>query len=415
VLPPQYTLGISWVCFWLSIYPMLIPLPPRGALVAALLAATTGPLAHILGSDVLGYEYSIDAMAWRFFPNYVAAVGAWVTSRFIYRLSRDAVRAQSMGSYRLIETIGQGGMGEVWRAEHRLLARPAAVKLIRPETIASRDANATATLLKRFQREAQATAALRSNHTVEIYDYGLSEDGVFYYVMELLDGIDLETLVTGHGPQPPERVAKILQQACLSLEEAHQAGIIHRDIKPANVLLCRQGVEVDFVKILDFGLVKAMPTADQFATKLTADGMTYGTPAYMSPEIAQASPSLDHRSDIYSLGCVAYWLLTGEMVFDRPNPMKILIAHVHETPAPPSELAPGPIPEEFEQLVLSCLAKNPDERPASCMAMINTLQALGVNWTYERATRWWQEHHSGETSATVESTADTVPAPTVDA
>ncbi|MEM9488186.1 MAG: serine/threonine-protein kinase, partial [Myxococcota bacterium] len=334
--PPPFNNGISWVCLWLCIFPLLVPMPPRRALVASLIAATTGPLSHLLGSAVIGYSLDARYMMWSFMPTYIAAGTAWVASRFIYRLSRDADKAKQMGSYRLVERIGQGGMGEVWRAEHKLLARPAAVKLIRPERDTG-DPNQVMTVLKRFEREAQATAKLTSQHTVQLYDYGISDNGDFFYVMELLDGIDLETLVSVHGAQPPERVARILTQACQSLAEAHSQDMLHRDIKPANIFLCRRGIELDCVKVLDFGLVKSIHHAEKFDSQLTADGMTSGTPAYMSPEAAQDPDSADHRSDIYALGCVAYWLLTGSMVFEHSNAIKLLIAHVREQPARPSE------------------------------------------------------------------------------
>ncbi|MCG8421667.1 MAG: serine/threonine protein kinase [Proteobacteria bacterium] len=415
--PPRYATGVSWLCLWIAIYPMLVPLPPRRALIAALIAASTGPPAYLLASHMIGFDADLMYLTWRFFPNYIAALTAWVASRFIYRLSKDAVQARQMGSYTLMERIGKGGMGEVWKAQHRLLARPAAVKLIQPESWVASDANAVSTMLRRFEREARATAALRSNYTVEIYDYGISHDGVFYYVMELLDGIDLESLVAEHGPQSPERVSYILQRVCLSLEEAHRVGIIHRDIKPANIVLCRKGIEYDCVKVLDFGLVKAMAKADQFTSKLTVDGMTYGTPAYMSPEAAQALPSVDYKSDVYALACVGYWLLTGEMVFERANPMQILIAHVNEQPVPPSQLTATAIPSELEAIILQSLAKDPADRPASCRVIADALDSLASAWTTKQAETWWKSHapeHIGKQSEHAEAeTANTIPTPRV--
>jgi serine/threonine-protein kinase len=289
-------------------------------------------------------------------------------------------------------------MGEVWRAEHDLLARPAAVKLIRADSAFGNDASRQR-LIERFQREAQATAALESPHTVELYDFGVSDDGVLYYVMELLRGIDLETLVHRFGPQPAERVAHVLIQACHSLEDAHRSGLVHRDIKPANLFLTSRAQEVDFVKVLDFGLVKLLgPQTED--VKLSRAGEMHGTPAYMAPEEATGDSEVEPRSDLYSLGCVAFWLLTGRLVFDEPSSMKMTIAHATREPVAPSRVASQPIPAALDDLVLRCLAKFPAERPSAAeLAAELGAAGLAAPWTAERARAWWREHLPDHLSA----------------
>jgi serine/threonine-protein kinase len=262
-------------------------------------------------------------------------------------------------------------MGEVWRAEHRLLRRPAAIKLIRPEALASQ-ANARK-LAERFEREAQSTAALSSPHTVDVYDFGVAEDGRLYYAMELLSGVDLETLVQRSGPQSPERVIDILKQVCASLDDAHNSDLVHQDIKPANIFLCQKGQHRDFVKVLDFGLVKLRGETPR-DVKVTADETLEGTPAFLSPEAITGKTEVDARSDLYALGCVAYWLLTGRLVFEAKDRMQMVVSHATATPSAPSKHAPGSIPPWLDQVVLSCLAKNPAERPQSALELMRRLE-----------------------------------------
>ena len=246
---------------------------------------------------------------------------------------------QELGCYQLVEKLDHGGMGEIWRARHRMLARPVAVKLIRPELIGVKSPVEAAALVGRFQREAEATAALHSSHTVSLHDFGVTPEGAFYYVMELLEGLDLETLVRRFGPVPPERAIHLLIQACDSLAEAHAVGLVHRDVKPANIIACHWGLKWDFVKVLDFGLVKAMWTMGE-DDQLTSEGAITGTPAYMAPEAALGGRDLDARVDLYGLGCVAYWLLTGERVFLGRTAVEVLMHHVKTPPVPPRS-APG--------------------------------------------------------------------------
>ncbi len=326
---------------------------------------------------------------------------ATVTSRIIYGLRKSVHEANQLGQYTLEERLGVGGMGEVWRARHRLLMRPAAVKIIRfdPERSGMSDPQV---LLRRFEREAHATAALKSPHTVVLYDFGQADDGTLYYVMELLDGLDLETMVQRFGPLPAERAIHILKQVCHSLGEAHQNGLTHRDIKPANVFVSREGTELDFAKVLDFGLVRLArerPSADQM--KLTAQGQISGTPAYMAPEMVLGEDRYDHRIDIYAVGCVAYWLVTGKLVFEGPTAMKIMLDHLQTPPPPPSKRTELPIPPELEQLILACLEKDPERRPASAAELAAGLAAipLAQAWSCERAATWWSTQVPHQTSS----------------
>jgi len=293
----------------------------------------------------------------------------------------------TVGSYRLTRRLGVGGMGEVWEARHQLLARPAAIKLI---TSGDVDPNGRDTLIRRFQREARVTAALTSPNTVKLYDFGVGDDGSFYYVMELLAGIDLEDAVERFGPMPATRVASIMLQACHSLAEAHGAGLVHRDIKPSNLYLCKQGLEVDFVKVLDFGMVTPQP--DSRETRLTQQNRVYGTLAYVSPEAALGQRELTGKADIYALGCVAYWLLVGELVFQAKTPLGILKQHLKEEPPSLSAQVPG-LPLDLEALVLACLAKDPAARP-SALDVWSTLVDTGLPgaWSAEEAFAWWQQH-----------------------
>ena len=291
-----------------------------------------------------------------------------------------------LGLYRLMEKLGEGGMGEVWRARHQLLARPCAVKLIRPDLLGEKGREAAT---ERFRLEARAISRLSSPNTVRLYDFGVSETGSFYFVMELLAGMDLSSLVQRFGPRPPERVVTVVRQACRSLGEAHAAGLLHRDIKPQNLFLCRMGLDFDVVKVLDFGLVKSL---DEGATQLTASGILTGTPAYMPPERVLGAAA-GERSDLYSLGCVAYWMLTGQPVFSG-EPMSVMIHHTRTAPAPPSAVSESPIPDHLEQIVLACLEKSPAKRPASALDLWRRLGEVVFKtpWTPERAEEWWRTH-----------------------
>lgn len=284
----------------------------------------------------------------------------------------------SFGSYRLVERIGEGGMGEVWRARHQHLARPAAVKFVRAG-IGRED------IMERFHREAQATALLRSPHTVELYDFGVADDGRLFFAMELLEGLDLKTLVKEYGPMPPARVVWLLRQACRSLQEAHESGLVHRDIKPANLFACRLGGDLDFLKVLDFGLVASLSAEGQAETT----EFISGTPAYMPPE-ASFGEDVDGRADLYGLGCVAYWLLAGEFVFPRDSMDAMTLAHAKDPP-PTLESVGVKVPAAFEAIINDCLAKSPSDRPASASEVHRRLGELDIEpWTEERAAAWWE-------------------------
>ncbi len=292
--------------------------------------------------------------------------------------------------YRLVEKLGAGGMGEVWLAKHQLLARPAAVKVIRPEALG--DAQRRNSIVKRFQCEAQTTANLSSPNTVRLYDFGINEVGSFYFVMELLDGIDLQSMVERFGPLAPERAVMLLKQSCRSLSEAHAAGLVHRDIKPANLFVCRMGREYDFLKVLDFGIVK--PAIGGKESMITGSGEIAGTPAYMAPELILGEKVIDGRADLYALGCVAYWMLTGVLVFESDNPMKMMMHHANTLPEPPSFLAETRIPKGLDDIVVNCLEKSPANRPHSADELWQLLDEVALDelWTHEGAEAWWHLH-----------------------
>jgi serine/threonine-protein kinase len=292
-------------------------------------------------------------------------------------------RSGTLAQYRLITLLGVGGMGEVYLAEHRILGRACAVKLLRPER--ARDAQARA----RFEREVRATAQLSHYNTVQVFDYGCTPDGTLYYVMEYLPGLSLEQILETEGPQPAARVVHWLRQACRALREAHALGLVHRDIKPANLFAAQRGGSYDVLKVLDFGIVKDLgesPTA-----RLTQEGAFSGTPLFMSPEQANGR-DVDARSDIYSLGAVAYTLLTGRPPFERGTPMEVLIAHARDE-APPLA-AFGDVPADLERIVLRCLAKRPEDRYQAMDELGNALAqtAAADRWTQGCAARWWRDH-----------------------
>jgi eukaryotic-like serine/threonine-protein kinase len=303
----------------------------------------------------------------------------------VYRLNRlkqDAARARRFGQYRLKQLIGRGGMGEVYLAEHTLLKRPCALKRIRP----GHDTDPTT--LARFEREVRATAELSHPHTVEIYDYGRAGDGTFYYVMELLWGLTLDDLVHKQGPLPAARAVYLLRQVCDALGEAHAAGLMHRDIKPSNIYAARRGGEYDFVKLLDFGLVKWVAGTEQPA--LSRVETVVGSPLYMAPEQSVSVETSDVRADIYSLGAVGYFLLVGHPPFVADNPLEIMISHARDAVQPPSQLVPD-LPADVEAILLKCLAKDPAERFASSAALGRALAACSVagEWTRDDAAGWW--------------------------
>lgn len=363
----------------------LVPAVPQKVLFISLGAALMDPLAFLLVTHGASPIPVVGLC--------VMALGiAWISrqiSAAVHKLTEGMRQAQRVGSYRLVRRLGVGGMAEVWRAEHKMLARPAAIKLIRPEVLVRHGPIEAERLLRLFTREARTTAQLSSPHTIVLYDFGINREGAFYYVMELLDGIDLQTLVERFGPQPSERVAHLLSQVCHSLREAHQQNFVHRDVKPANIFTCALGGELDFAKVLDFGLVlDRAPTADE----LEDEQRFVGTPAVMAPEMLRFQAPVDARADIYAVGCVGYWLLTGHRVFEATTRADMLVMHAHQRPIVPSKRTDRSIAPGLEELIMSCLEKNPNKRPQSAGEVVERLAALTfpAPWTDERRALWWK-------------------------
>jgi serine/threonine-protein kinase len=314
----------------------------------------------------------------------VGVFTATFASHVIYGLRTKAAEARRLGQYLLGQKIGEGGMGTVYRARHMLMRRPTAIKLL-PQARTGTES------ITRFEREVQHTSQLTHPNTVAIFDYGHTPDGVFYYAMEYLDGVNLQDLVTKTGPQSPSRVVHALVQACGSLAEAHSKGIVHRDIKPANIILCERGGIPDVVKVVDFGLAKDLSaTGDPTLSRVDS---ILGTPLYMAPEAVASPASVDGRADLYSLGAVAYFLLTGQPVFSGDSVVEVCGHHLHKTPTPPSERLGSALPPDLEKLVLDCLAKSPSDRPTSALALRKRLLDCDVpSWSEDDAKKWWAEH-----------------------
>ena len=362
-----------------------VPSTPRRTL--ALSVGAMAPLVPVTYSATGGsIAACIDITAWCAVSVSIATVG----SRVIFGLRTEAARVRRLGQYTLEDKLGAGGMGVVYRARHAMLRRPTAIKLLPPD-------RAGEASVARFEREVQITAELSHPNTVAIYDYGRTPDGVFYYAMEYLDGINLEDLVRRSGPQPAGRVVAILDQVCGALAEAHERGLVHRDIKPANIILAERGGEPDVAKVVDFGLVKLV-AADAASTTMTGGAMLTGTPLYMSPEAMMAPDAADTRSDLYALGAVAYWLLAGRPVFEAATVVEVIGHHLHTEPIPPSRRAGIVIPPALEAVVVDCLRKRPDDRPASARELRDRLRRTGATgWTQEDALAWWREFRTGAT------------------
>jgi serine/threonine-protein kinase len=388
-LPSPIVPQISWIGAVVLMFAAIVPSTPAKTLAAALIAVSMNPVGMLLARASGTWNLAASDALLMHYPDYLLAGVAVVISHVVTTLGHQVARAREMGSYQLGELLGRGGMGEVYRATHRMLARPAAIKLIRPEMLGGRDDADARLAVARFRREAEAAANLRSPHTVELYDFGVTDDQTLYFVMELLDGMDLETLVRQHGPVPGGRVVHILVQACASLEEAHVRGLVHRDIKPANIHVGRLGLVLDFVKVLDFGLVKPIADGNPEHSLTTQAGLIIGTPGYMAPEFA-LSDNVDGRADLYALGCVAYYLLTGQQVFEGETVMQVIGKHLQAVPVPPSQRVPFAISPGLEAVVLACLAKKPEERPHSAAELARRLVAIDLEpWTDVQATEWW--------------------------
>ncbi len=392
-------LGLSWVAVWVVLFTVVVPTSPRRAVLAALASVSSVPVT--IGLLIATGRTSLRIPPEMFFlglvfPYLLVVAMAYVGARVVYQLGTEVRRARELGSYRLEEKLGEGGMGEVWRARHRLLARPAAIKLIRPSVTGDARAGVSEDAIRRFQREAQVIARLRSPHTVELFDFGTAADGAFYYVMELLDGLDAHSLLRRFGPVPSERAVYLLRQVCHSLSEAQSCGLVHRDIKPANIFLCRYGEEYDFVKVLDFGIVGTVRESDDASTVYTRENAIRGTPAFIAPEQALGT-EVDGRADIYATGCLAYWLLTGQFVFTGETAMGLLLQHAHTQPVPPSARTDRRVPKALDDLVMSCLAKDPAQRPQSARELSLRLAEVegAAAWTQDRAREWWVKHLAG--------------------
>jgi serine/threonine-protein kinase len=353
--------------FWLSAIAML-PLLPMAAVAS-------------------GNEVAVVRIAtWSAVTIAVATVGSHV----IFGLRTEAARVRRLGQYSLEEKIGEGGMGMVYRASHAMLRRPTAIKLLPADRAG--DAN-----LVRFEREVQLTAQLSHPNTVAIYDYGRTPEGVFYYAMEYLDGLNLEELVRRGGPVPAGRVISILSQVCGALAEAHGRGLVHRDIKPANVILTERGGEPDVAKVVDFGLVKPL-ASNSAAMTMSASTVLTGTPLYMPPEAMNAPEVADPRSDLYAVGAVGYFLLTGHPPFEGATVFEVIGHHLHTTPAPPSTRTANAVPPDLEAVILQCLRKTPQERPRDARALRQALEhcTLARRWTVEAATAWWRAFRASQ-------------------
>ena len=383
--------GVSGMALWITFFVLVVPTTPGKAALGAVSSALMGPLALLVYSAVESIPLpGSGRMLSIFLPDLLAAAWSLLLSRYVYGMGRALGKARRMGYYELTERVGRGGMGEVWRAKHRMLARPAAIKLISPEAL-GKGGDLTSTLIRRFEREAQTTATLQSQHTVQLYDFGVTEDGALYYVMEYLEGLDLQMLVETYGPLPPERAVHLLLQILESLDEAHQAGLVHRDIKPANIFTGKYGVHYDFVKVLDFGLARFVENPADGGTIFP---MIAGTPAFMAPESALNAQDADARSDLYAVGAVGYWMLTGRLLFDVPSGYEALLEHLNKAPVPPSQRTETRIPPRLEQLIMACLDKDPQKRPQTASALMASLKALALDpvWTPDRAEHWWRAH-----------------------
>jgi serine/threonine-protein kinase len=368
-------------------YGMFIPNQwTRAALVIGGMAIA--PVLHVFAMTityphVAAIATSTDLLQ-HIFVMLISAIAAIVGTHLINTLRQEAFEARQLGQYRLMSQLGSGGMGEVYLAEHRMLKRPCAIKLIHPSKACD------PRVLARFEREVQMTARLSHWNTVEIYDYGRTDDGTFYYVMEYLPGLSLEDLLDRHGPLPAERAVHLLRQSCHGLREAHAIGLIHRDIKPANIFVAERGGVLDVVKILDFGLVK--PVSEIGSARLTQEGSISGTPLFMSPEQAQDAGEVDARSDIYSLGAVAYTMLCGRPPFERDTPLEVMIAHARDEVVPLKHWR-ADVPADLELVILCCLSKRPDDRYPDIESLESALSQCDSSdrWDQANAARCWRE------------------------
>jgi serine/threonine-protein kinase len=363
---------------------VLVPSTATRTAAVSLLAALPTALAILLLRPSPGPDPSVlwNDRFWSWLWTACAVVVATLVSHVIYGLREEIQKARHLGQYTLEEKLGEGGMGSVYRARHAMLRRPTAIKLLRPE-------KSSEAAIARFEREVQLTASLSHPNTVSVFDYGRTPDGIFYYAMEYLEGTDLDALVREDGPQRPARVAHVLQQVASALVEAHGIGLIHRDIKPENIILCERGGIPDVAKVVDFGLVRDLEPAS--GARLTQGNVVQGTPLYLSPEAIRAPDAVDARSDLYGLGAVGYYLVTGTHVFKGATTVEVCSHHLHTRPDPPSFRLGQPVPGGLEKLILACLEKDPARRPAGAAALRDALRDLDDvgHWCEEEAREWW--------------------------
>ncbi len=389
------------MAFWMGIvfiYAMFIPNTWRRAavVIGSMCAAPMLLIIYMWATDAVFAAALVDGAGFLVEVTILMMItflSATYGTHVINTLRHEAFEARQLGQYRLLRMIGAGGMGEVYLAEHQMMKRPVAIKLIRPNKATDPQA------LARFEREVRSTARLSHWNTIEIFDYGRTDDGTFYYVMEYLPGLSLSELVERHGPLPPARAIHLLMQTCDALAEAHGRGLIHRDLKPGNIFAAHRGGFHDVAKLLDFGLAKPI-SAETASIQLTQEGSITGSPLFMSPEQALGDSEPDARSDIYSLGAVAYYLLTGVPPFDGDKPIKVILAHAHEPVVPPSRLR-AEVGDDLERVVLRCLAKNPADRYADALSLRQALAecVAAGGWTHEDAARWWKSNGAADAHA----------------
>lgn len=366
---PLPTSGVPGLCIWIVLFPLILPCPPLRAALVAGLSATTLPATYAIfrwrGWPAQPHAALIDWWMPAFFCAGLAVTAAWSLHRLTRALEQARERLRELGSYRLERKLGEGGMGEVWLARHRLLPRAAAVKFIRGLPNGPEDAQRREELVARFQREAEAIALLEDPHTVRIFDFGVDLDGRIFYAMEHLDGMDLQSLVDQQGPLPWPRALGLLSGVCAALGEAHGKGLVHRDLKPGNIMACRVG-GTEIAKVLDFGIVGAMQEAiGRITAPITGgDSGVAGTPGYIAPEQLLSAVGPDPRADVYAIGATAFFLLTGRTVFPSADEGEDLVAHTLDAPPAPSRHSRQELPAALDALVVRCLAKDPTARPA---------------------------------------------------
>ena len=396
--PPAGYSNLLYTCFMCMVRASVVPSSARRTLVASVIefvpmlaAAVWLALNHYQDPKLPGDAFVIGGV----FAAAVVTTLSTISSRTVYDLRQKVSRAKQLGQYTLDRKIGEGGMGTVYRARHALLARPTAIKLLQPDK--------AGTALDRFEREVQHMSQLSHPNTVAVFDYGHTPEGQFYYAMEYLPGIDLQHLVQRYGPQPAQRVIHILAQVCGALHEAHGKGLIHRDIKPGNIILCERGGALDVAKVVDFGLVSEVTSSPEVSSQTIL-----GTLAYLAPEAITDPARLGPAADLYALGAVGYFLLTGKLVFDG-KPHELLSHHVRSEPLPPSRLT-ATIPAELEQVILACLAKQPNDRPSSAAVLQTRLRAIPDpdDWSDTDAAKWWETRHGQVEAEDAVSDAQTI-------